>query len=96
MNKYIEIEKYDCPVVSAFHVDGTKIGDFRNEHECNKFRIKCLEQGVVKDYYFMYGDIKITMDEEGNMSSFPRGMYDQLHQDMAAMFFLSKEKKKDK
>jgi hypothetical protein len=93
MSKYIEIERYDCPVVSVFHIDGTKIGDFRNEHELNKFRIKCLEQDATQNYYFMFGELKITMSEEGDLSSFPRGMHDQVQQDMAKMFTIAKEKK---
>ena len=44
------------------------------------------------DYYFMFEDIKITIDKLGNCSSWPRGMYDQIQRNLAELFRLRKSK----
>jgi hypothetical protein len=45
-----------------------------------------LLNGVTQDYYFMFGDVRITIDEDGNMDKFPRGMYDLVQMDLGNMF----------
>ena len=34
----------------------------------------------------MFGDVRITIDEDGNMDKFPRGMYDLVQMDLGNMF----------
>lgn len=88
----IEIERYTPEVVSFYKASGVLIGFVNNEHEFNKLRYKLVEHRLTSDCYFMWNDIKITLSEEGDMSCFPRNLYDIVNQDMAAMYRLNKSR----
>ena len=93
----IQIQRVEVPKVKVYKVNNPEdifVGTFNNEHECNKFRTQMLLKGVTQDYYFMFGDIKIIIDENGNMDKFPRGMYDLVQMDLANMFKISQNKEK--
>jgi len=88
---YLTIERFEEPRVKAYHIDGTFIGIIYNHNEFNKFRIQALQNQVTDQYYFMWDELKITLDNKGNMSHFPRGLYDQVQQDMGTMFRIARE-----
>ena len=89
----IKIERYESPKVDMFKSTGEFFGVINNEHEFNNVRIQMLKENVTNDYYFMWGEIKITVSDEGNMSSFPWGLYDQVQRDMAETFRIVKKNK---
>ena len=82
----IHIERYTSPHVDVYHKKEGFLGTFLNEHEFNRFRINVLKQKATGDYYFMWGDVKITLDKDGNMDKFPFGLYDQLNRDLGELF----------
>lgn len=91
----LEIERVEVPKVQVYKINNPKdiwVGTFNNEHECNKFRTQMLLKEVTQDYYFMFGEVKITIDEAGNMDKFPKGMYDLVQMDLANIFKISKNK----
>jgi hypothetical protein len=72
-------------------IDETKLGEIENEHDFNNLRIELVKNNLTQDCYFMWNDKKITLDEEGNMSSFPRGLYDHVQMAMSELFKLRKQ-----
>jgi predicted ATPase len=88
----IEIERYTPEVVLFYKSNGALIDLLYNEHEFNKLRNKLVENELTDQCYFMWKDIKITIDKEGNMSSFPRNLYDIVQQDMAKLFRIKRKK----
>lgn len=95
-NDEIIIERYRTPTVYLYKLNGELVGTIDNEHECNKVRIQMLKKKVTDKYYFMWEDIKLTVDTEGNLSSFPLGLYDQVQRDMAEMFTIARQQKQIK
>lgn len=93
--KNIEIERYETPKVDIYRSTGEFYGTFNNEHECNKFRVKMLLNDATQDFYFMWGDVRINIQESGDMDKFPLGLYDQVMHDMSSLFTIRKEKEKD-
>ena len=89
----ITIERYEVPKVDMFKTTGEFVGVINNEHEFNKVRIQIVRELAHEDYYFMWGELKITLDQDGNMSSFPRGLYDQVQQDLSEVFRITRERK---
>jgi len=87
----LEIERYRVPIVYVYNSNDECFGEFENDHECNKFVIKMVENNVTDDYYFMYNAIKITVDKLGNLSSWPKGMYDESQRDYSKLFQLRKQ-----
>ena len=77
-----------------FKSTGEFFGVINNEHEFNKVRIQMLKEKSTSDYYFMWNDLKITVDEEGNMSDFPVGLYDQVRIDLFEIHRITRERKK--
>lgn len=92
MKKDIEIERYEIPKVDVYKTDGTFYGTFYNDHECDMFRIKMLENDMTDDYYFMWNGIKITLNSNAEMSHYPKHMYDKTLYDFQKLFKLRKEK----
>lgn len=92
----ITIERYESPKVDMFKTTGEFVGVINNEHEFNKVRIQMLKEQVTNEYYFMWNEIKITVNEQGDMSRFPLGLYDQLQRDMAETFRIVKQNKKER
>ena len=90
----IKIERYETPKVDMFKSTGEFFGVINNEHEFNKVRIQMLKEKSTSDYYFMWNDLKITVDEEGNMSDFPVGLYDQVRIDLFEIHRITRERKK--
>ena len=86
----IKYEKHKFEIVQWFKNDGTILGEIENEHDFNNLRIELVKNNLTKDCYFMWNDKKITLDEEGNMSSFPRGLYDHVQVAMMNLFNLKK------
>jgi hypothetical protein len=92
----ITIERYETPKVDMFKYNGDFVGIINNEHEFNKVRIQIVRELVHNDYYFMWGNIKITLDQDGNMSDFTVGLYDQVRIDLAELFRITRERKKER
>ena len=92
----ITIERYETPKVGMFKSNGEFVGVINNEHEFNKVRIQILRENVTDEYYFMWNDIKITITEQGDMSRFPFGLYDQVQRDMSEIFRINKGRRLNK
>jgi hypothetical protein len=84
----IKYKKHQFETVEWFKNDGTFLDKIENEHDFNNLRIELVKNNLTQDCYFMWNDKKITLDDEGNMSSFPRGLYDHLNVAMAELFKL--------
>ena len=74
----IKFKRHTFEIVKWFKNDGTLLDEITNEHDFNNLRIELLKNKLTQECYFMWNDKKITLDEEGNMSSFPRGLYDHV------------------
>lgn len=88
------VNRYVSPKLNMYDINNTLICVLNNEHEFNNMRIQLLKKGLNNKYYFIWnnnGDLlKITLDESGNMSSFPRGLYDQVQRDLYEIIMLKK------
>jgi hypothetical protein len=87
----IEYKRHEFETVKWFKNDGKFLGIIQNEHDFNNLRIELVRYHLTQNCYFMWNDIKITLDEDGNMSSFPKGLYDHVQ---VAMMELIKLRKK--
>jgi hypothetical protein len=87
----VKYKKHKFEIVEWFKNDETKLGEIENEHDFNNLRIELVKNNLTQDCYFMWNDKKITLDEEGNMSSFPRGLYDHVQMAMSELFKLRKQ-----
>jgi hypothetical protein len=87
----ITYKKHKFEIVKWFKNDDTLLGEIDNEHDFNNLRIELVKNNLTQDCYFMWNDIKITLDENGNMSSFPKGLYD--HVSIAMMELINLRKK---
>lgn len=92
----IEIERYEAQKVEIYRTNGDFYGILNNEHEFNKFRIKMLLQNATTEFYFKWNDVKIIMGEDGNLSDFPVGMYDQARIDLLKICHIARERRKVK
>lgn len=76
-----------------YDVNDDFVGFIYNEHEFNKVRIQMMEKKATALFYFVWNnngvDERITVDESGNMSDFPVGLYDQVRQDLLKMYELT-------
>jgi len=89
----IEVERYETPKVKIFRTNGDYYDILNNEHEFNKFRNELLRQDATHEFYFMWEDIKILIKEDGNMTDFPIGLYDQVRIELCETFNIIKQKK---
>lgn len=87
----ITIERYTSPVVQWYKNDGTLLGELYNEHEFNKMRIQLITHQLTDTCYFMWNNHKITLSKDGNMSSFPVGLYDQMQRDLFTIISLRRK-----
>jgi hypothetical protein len=87
----LEIERFEQTKVDVYY-NGEYYGTFNNEHECDLFRIKLVQNNCTDLYYLKWNDIIITFDKFGNMSKFPSGMYDTLNKNLGLLFRIGKEK----
>jgi hypothetical protein len=88
----IVIERYVSPVVGMYRYDGTFIGEINNFEEFCKMQVQLVDKNLTRDYYFQWNDIMIELDEHGNMSSFPEGLYDTIQREMYKLWMLRKPK----
>lgn len=86
----IKYKKHIFEVVEWFKNDGTFLGVVENEHNFNNLRIELVKHNLTQECYFMWDGKKITLSEEGDMSSFPRGLYDHVQRALAELFKLRK------
>lgn len=89
----IKYKKHVFEIIDWFKNDGTFLGKIENEHDFNNLRIELVKNDLTHECYFMWNDKKITIDENGNMSSFPRGLYDHIQVAFAELFKLRKKDK---
>jgi hypothetical protein len=87
----VKYKKHKFEIVEWFKNDETKLGEIENEHDFNNLRIELVKNNLTQYCYFMWNNKKITLDEEGNMSSFPRGLYDHVQMAMSELFKLRKQ-----
>jgi hypothetical protein len=78
-------------VVNWYTNDGHFLGELYNEHEFNLLRIQLVKNNLTQKCYFMWKDKKITLDDKGNMSQFPRGLYDIVSLHMMELLNLRKK-----
>lgn len=86
----IKFKKHVFEVVEWFKNDGTFLGIIENEHNFNNLRIELVKHNLTQECYFMWKDKKINLDKDGNMSEFPRGLYDHVQVAIAELFKLRK------
>lgn len=89
----IEIQRYKSPIVQWYKNDGTYLGELYNEHEFNRLRVELFRHNLHEECYFMWGDKKITIDSDGSMSEFPKGLYDMTSQFLSELFKLKMERR---
>ena len=87
----ITYKKHKFEIVEWFKNDGTILGKIENEHEFNNLRIELVKNNLTQECYFMWNGQKITLDEDGNMSNFPRGLYDHVQVALMELFSLRKK-----
>jgi hypothetical protein len=87
----INYKKHIFETVDWFKNDGTFLGKIDNEHDFNNLRIELVKNNLTQECYFMWNDKKITLSEEGDMSSFPIGLYDHVQMALAELFRLRKK-----
>lgn len=87
----IEIERFEQPKVDVYYKN-EYYGTFNNEHECNLFRIKLVENNCTDLYHLEWNGEKITFSQDGDMNKFPTGMYDTLTKHFGILFRMRKEK----
>jgi len=84
----IKYKKHQFETVEWFKNDGTFLDKIENEHDFNNLRIELVKNNLTQDCYFMWNDKKITLDDDGSMSSFPRGLHDHVQVAMGELFKL--------
>ena len=87
----IKYKKHIFETVDWFKTDGTFLGKIENEHDFNNLRIELVKNNLTQECYFMWNDHKIILSEEGDMSSFPRGLYDHVQIALLELFKLRKK-----
>jgi hypothetical protein len=87
----IKYKKHIFEVVDWFKNDGTFLGKIENEHDFNNLRIELVKNNLTQECYFIWNGQKITLSEEGDMSSFPRGLYDHVQMALSELFKLRKK-----
>jgi hypothetical protein len=87
----IKYKKHTFEIVDWFKNDGIFLDKIENEHDFNNLRIELVKNKLTQECYFMWKDKKITLDEEGNMSLFPRGLYDHVQVAMGELIRLRKQ-----
>jgi len=88
----VTYKKHKFEIVDWFKNDGTLLGKIENEHDFNNLRIELVKHDLTQECYFMWNYKKITLSEDGDMSSFPRGLYDHVNHAMAELFRLTRTK----
>jgi predicted ATPase len=86
----IKINKIEPLVVEHFNPNGESLG-FLNEFEHNDLKIQIVEHDV-EGYYLIFNDVKITINKDGNCSSFPYGLYDVTQRQFALLYRARKNK----
>jgi len=92
--KDILIERYETPKVNIYRSNGDFYGVLNNEHEFNIFRNSMMIEYATNDYYFMWEDIKIVVNEDGNTDKFPYGLYDKVQIELCKTYNITKNRKK--
>lgn len=84
----IKYQKHVFEIVEWFKDDGTFLGKIENEHDFNNLRIELVKNNLTNKCYFMWKEIKITLDNYGNMSTFPIGLYDHTNRELMELIKL--------
>jgi hypothetical protein len=71
---FIKVSKITPTIVEHFNPEGESLG-FLNELESNDLRIQIAELKV-EGYYVVFNEKRIEINTLGEMSDWPRGMYD--------------------
>ena len=91
MTTTIQPKRIKHTYVEHFDPQGNSLG-FLNELENIDLRTQIMEADV-DGYYMMFNDKRIELPSNGDMSAFPRGMYDLMMQQCAIHFTAEKTKK---
>jgi predicted ATPase len=91
----IIIERYEEPKVDLYNNKDEFIGVLNNLYELNYIIIQLLKKELT-GYYIMWEDKRIDISKDGNLSSFPRNLYDKIQQQYAEIFRIRKELKNEK
>jgi predicted ATPase len=79
--------------VELFSPDGTSIGILDNDHELNKIQIQIqIAKESLTGYYIIWQDIKIPITAKGELTQWPKGMYNQSQRDFSELFNIRKSK----
>jgi hypothetical protein len=88
----IRYKKHVFEILKWFKNDGTFLGDILNEHDFNNLRLELVEHNLTQECYFMWNDLKITLNEDGDMSDFPDGLYNHLQKALLELINLRRNK----
>ena len=92
----IKIVPHKFSITSWYKNDGTYLGQINNEHELNRLRVDLVKHNLTQECYFMWNDIKITIDENGNLRNWPKGFHDSSIEILAELLSLRINKLKNK
>lgn len=79
------IKRYEQPKVDLYDDKGEFVGVVNNHTELMMVIIQLVENNLT-GYYIMWGDKQIHISDDGNLSEFPRGLYDKFQQLAAELF----------
>ncbi len=85
------IKRYEQPKVDLYDDKGEFVGVVNNHTELMMVIIQLVENNLT-GYYIMWGDKQIRISDDGNLSEFPRGLYDELQHLLAVLFRIKKNK----
>jgi len=93
----IEIKEINCPVTQLYSPDGKLQGDIINEYQLNDVRLQIAKLDL-SGYYVIWKkseleEIKIEITNEGEISNFPVGLWDNTQRQLAELFKIRRMKK---
>ena len=88
----IEIKHIEVPSVELYNSNNELIGIVKNEHSANNIRIQ-IARNSLKGYYFKWNEKVININEDGEISDFPVGLWDNTQRQLAELFKIRRMKK---
>lgn len=88
----IEIKDIEVPSVELYNSNNELIGVVKNEHSANDVRIQIAKRSL-QGYYFKWNEKRIDISEDGEISNFPVGLWDNTQRQLAELFKIRRMKK---
>lgn len=80
----IKIKRIEEPVCQLLDSEDKTVGWIRSYLQLNDIRIQIKMQGI-DGYHILWRDYRINIDRYGNLSTWPRGFYDQMENQLMAL-----------